>query len=87
MLHLPGMAMTLPDVTGEQPFMVGELIPGYCGGTFSLDTADDELRVEAVGFDWIVLRDPQGGVHFYTGSHADLRKNVEYQRYDNETAR
>lgn len=64
--------------------MIGERIPGYCGGTFDLDTIDDELRVEAVGVDWIVLRDTQNVVHFYRGSHSELRGNIQFQHRDND---
>ena len=66
-----------------QPFMIGETIPGYCGGNFPLDTMDDTLRVEAVGVDWIVLRDTHNNTHFYQGSHDQLRQYAYWQRHNN----
>lgn len=33
---------------------VGTKIEGYCGGTFEL--GPDELRVEAIGADWVIVR-------------------------------
>lgn len=72
--------MTVSDPAS--PFLVGEVVPGYCGGTFSLYSYDDDLRVEGVGADWVVLRGPDGGVHFYQGSHADLRQLAVLQLHD-----
>jgi hypothetical protein len=76
--------MTTPISTADdRPFMVGEIVPGYCGGLFPLDTYDDELRVEAVGVDWVVLRDVRDGTtHFYSGDHAKLRYRVAVRRSD-----
>ncbi len=68
----------LPAIT-HHPYMVGEMVPGYCGGTFSLDSMGDDLRVEAVGADWIVLRGSAGGVYFYQGPHGDLRRNAAWE--------
>jgi len=69
-----------------RPFMVGEVIPGYCGGQFPGTWYDDDLRVEAVGVDWIVLRTDSGGLQFYAGDHAALRRDVEIALRDRERA-
>lgn len=64
----------------DVPYNVGEIVPGWCGGTFSLDSMDDDLRVEAAGFDWLVLRGARNGeVYFYQGTHADLRHNANWE--------
>lgn len=56
------------DEDYDVPYNVGEIVPGWCGGTFSLDSMDDDLRVEAAGFDWLVLRGARNGeVYFYQG--------------------
>jgi hypothetical protein len=68
------------------PFMVGETIPGYCCGHFDLDTYDNDLRVEAVGVDWIVFRGDDGRIHFYSGDHQELRDNAAYQLRDRARA-
>jgi hypothetical protein len=77
-------------VRSDVPYNVGEVVPGWCGGTFSLDTMDDDLRVEAVGFDWVVLRGARDGeVHFYQGTHSALRQSANWEmqhRRDREAA-
>lgn len=44
--------------------LVGTVLHGYCGGFFG-DVYED-LRVEAVGVDWVVAREESGVVHFAT---------------------
>lgn len=38
-------------------FQVGQPLPGYCCGLFAEDTKGHTMRVEAVGYDWVVVRD------------------------------
>lgn len=61
------------------PILVGEVFPGYCGGIFPLETTNGDLRVEAVGVDWVVLRGPHGGVLLYEGEHEGLRRAASYE--------
>jgi hypothetical protein len=70
--------MTVTDV--RVPIQVGEVFPGYCGGIFPPETIDKDLRVEAVGVDWVVLRGPNGGVLLYEGAHEGLRRAARYER-------
>jgi len=57
------------------PLRVGDVLPGYCGGTFGRD-AYAEKRVEAIGSDWVVVRDETGTVYFGEGCPEDL---VQYR--------
>jgi hypothetical protein len=41
---------------------VGATLYGYCGGYFGRDSHEDK-KIEALGSDWIVCRDDEGGVH------------------------
>jgi len=45
----------VPDIFPKPP-QVGELLDGYCGGAFML--GNDYVRIEAVGWDWLVVRGP-----------------------------
>lgn len=38
---------------------VGQVITGYCGGVFGRDSYGPK-RVEASGYDWVVVRDEDG---------------------------
>lgn len=69
-----------PQTIPLHPFMVGETIPGWCGGQFDLSTMGHTLRVEATGIDWVVFRDQDsGGVHFYEGPHMRLREDAAHE--------
>lgn len=68
----------------HRAFLVGETIPGYCCGNFSFDTAEQQLRVEAVGADWLVLRADNGSIHFYSGDHTALRRDAAITLLDRE---
>jgi len=47
---------------------IGQVIYGYCGGVFGREfNAYKDKRVEAIGFDWVVLRDEDGNIHFAVG--------------------
>lgn len=46
--------------------MVGQTLYGYCGGYFGRDSYSDK-RIEAVGYDWIVVREENGSVNFVGG--------------------
>lgn len=50
---------------------VGTLLRGFCHGAFGRDSYADK-RVEAIGADWIVARESDGGVNFYHGGVEDL---------------
>ena len=40
--------------------VVGDKLYGYCGGWFGRDVSWEEKVVEAVGRDWVVVRDYYG---------------------------
>lgn len=44
----------------------GQVLYGYCGGHFGRDSYDDK-RVEAIGADWVVVREENGQPGFYSG--------------------
>jgi len=50
----------------ETPLRVGDFLTGFCGGAFGRDYGDD-ARVEAIGADWVVVRDDGGNVWFSEG--------------------
>ena len=45
---------------------IGQMLYGYCGGIFGRDSYDDK-RIEALGFDWIVVREEDGTPNFACG--------------------
>ena len=51
---------------------VGTVIYGYCEGIFGRDYGPK--RVEAIGSDWVVVRDEELGPQLYSGSPEDLLK-------------
>ena len=52
---------------------VGFLIKEYCHPFNS----NWDKRVEAIGYDWIVVRDEQGSLEFYEGDIEDLEKSLK----------
>lgn len=66
------------DSEGDAPLRVGDALHGFCGGTFGRDHYDC-CHVEALGEDWVVVRDENGSVDFASG--ADRLKGIgEYRR-------
>lgn len=58
---------------------VGDVLYGFCGGHFGRDSYDDK-RVEAVGSDWVVVREEYSKtVHLY---HGDPERLLEYRTPD-----
>ena len=55
---------------------VGTLLFGFCGGDFGRDSYLPK-RVEALGADWVVVRDSDGVVDFAAGKDI-LEKLTEY---------
>lgn len=45
---------------------IGQMLYGYCGGIFGRDSYEDK-RVEAVGIDWVVVREDDGIPNFASG--------------------
>jgi hypothetical protein len=45
------------------PLRVGDVLYGFCGGAFGRDSYTDK-RVEAIGADWVVVRNSDGGAEF-----------------------
>ena len=45
---------------------VGQMLYGYCRGVFGRDSYGDK-RIEAIGFDWIVVREEKGYPNFANG--------------------
>lgn len=59
---------------------IGQIIYGFCGGVFGRDVgAYEDKRIEAIGFDWVVLREENGWLHFASGvdTLADLENYTE----------
>ena len=52
---------------------VGDVLYGYCGGRFGRDSYG-EKRVEAIGADWVVVREEDGSPNFYHGTPEDLEE-------------
>lgn len=50
---------------------VGSILYGFCGGCFGRDSYDNK-RVEAMGADWVVVRNESGGVEFTDHAPSDL---------------
>ena len=50
---------------------IGTILYGYCGGYFDHDSYGNK-RVEAIGADWIVVRDDDGKPDFYHGNLENL---------------
>ena len=60
---------------------VGDLLYGFCGGSFGRDSYSNK-RVEAIGSDWVVAREVDSGdVLWYYGSPEDL---VRYKEAEEE---
>ena len=60
----------------SRPLRVGDVLYGYCEGVFGRDSYG-EKRVEAIGADWVVVREVLYGEsqpNMYTGSPEDLIK-------------
>jgi hypothetical protein len=53
-----GPLQPLPPEPPPSPLRVGDVLYGYCGGEFG-DSYYDK-RVEAIGTDWVVVRDAHG---------------------------
>jgi hypothetical protein len=60
-------------VTDDGPLEVGQTLDGYCGGAFSRESYGLKV-IEAVGLDWIVVRDDTGQVEFSAGDPDRLRE-------------
>lgn len=57
----------------EIPLRVGDILYGFCGGSFGRDSYEDK-RVEAIGADWVVVREdgyPPSPL-MYAGNPEDL---------------
>lgn len=64
---------------------IGQMVYGFCGGIFGREfNSYGDKRVEAVGFDWVVLRDEDGGIHFAEGNELQqLEKHTTPEEIDN----
>ena len=58
---------------GDQPtpLRVGDVLVGYCEGIFGRNSFSSK-RIEAIGSDWVVVREESGNPNFYSGSPEDL---------------
>ena len=52
---------------------VGTLLYGFCGGCFGRDSYSNK-RVEAIGADWVVVRDEEGRPLLHTGHVEELEE-------------
>jgi hypothetical protein len=59
---------------------VGRVLHGYCNGYFGRDSYDDK-RIEAEGYDWLVVRDSAGRPDF-----ADFKDSTDKQAHIEEWA-
>lgn len=65
------MAATIPD-QAPQTLTIGDVLTGHCDGVFGQDSYAPR-QIEAVGSDWIVVRDLEDGeAMFHTGDLAVL---------------
>jgi hypothetical protein len=53
-------------IEGQKMLIVGDVLLGYCGGEFGRDSYGNK-RVEALGADWVVVRNSLGDVEFASG--------------------
>lgn len=54
-----------------RPLRVGDVLYGYCAGHFGRDSYGRK-RVEAIGVDWVVVREGESTVHLHAGNPEDL---------------
>lgn len=65
---------------------IGEVLQGSCGGYIKGVTEHEYTRVEAVGIDWIVVRDEQGIVELvYDEIHSGERFHESLRQMSNAT--
>ena len=55
---------------------VGQVLEGYCGGSFGRDSYGDK-RIEAIGHDWIVVREDGVPDFTCTGDGSDISSVLE----------
>lgn len=60
-------------MSSDAPLRIGDVLYGFCAGYFGRDSYDDK-RVEAIGSDWVVVRNDSGGVEMYDGDPETLRE-------------
>lgn len=63
----------------NRPLAVGDVLHGYCGGTFGRDHYAC-CAVEAVGPDWVVVRDLDGGSVDSASGRETLAHLREYRK-------
>jgi hypothetical protein len=72
--HQPGITVHAEhQCPGRRPLAVGDIIHGHASGAFGRDHHDC-VRIEAVGPDWIVARDPRE--HWKGPSFASGRRSL-----------
>lgn len=55
---------------------VGDVLDCFCGGVFGDDNYSGKA-VEAIGPDWVVVRESDGGVLFFKGHPSLLEEYVQ----------
>ena len=55
---------------------IGQILYGYCGGFFGRNSHEDK-RIEAIGIDWVVVRDVYSGGEPEFGCTVDGRNISE----------
>lgn len=60
------------------PLRPGHLLTGFCNGAFGRDSYADK-RVEAVGADWVVVRDQSTGLPEFAG--VDPESLIEHRAW------
>jgi hypothetical protein len=50
----------------KPPLRIGDNLVGYCAGVFGRDAYGCK-RVEAIGCDWVIAREPDGQIRMYEG--------------------
>jgi hypothetical protein len=59
---------------------IGTILYGYCGGYFGRDSYEAK-RVEAIGVDWIVVRNRDGDTRFANDRDIDGSVHTELAQY------
>lgn len=60
-----------------KPLRVGDVLEGFCGGAFGRDYWNYPATVEAIGSDWVIVRDDNSTSHVFWGEPEDL---CEYRK-------
>jgi len=63
--------------------LVGQVLYGFCGGTFGRDSYSDK-RIEAVGADWVVVRESSSQQPNFASGPDIHRELIEYTKEEHK---